>query len=84
MAVSAGEPAIVAVGNLGGLALLVAPWTPRVRLRAVLLLIGTLPFAVLTWWSLVSPLLAVVALVLGLVALGRHGRHLSPRSKAIG
>ncbi|MFI5588391.1 hypothetical protein ACIA5G_25285 [Amycolatopsis sp. NPDC051758] len=75
MAVSAGEPAIVAVGVLGGLALLIAPWTPAVRLRAVLLLIGTLPFAVLTWWSLVSPLPAVVALVLGVITLGRHWRH---------
>jgi hypothetical protein len=71
MAVSAGEPAIVAVGVLGGLALLVAPWTPRGRLPAVLLLIGTVPFAALTWWSLVSPLLAVLALVLGFIARGR-------------
>ncbi|WP_410622896.1 hypothetical protein [Amycolatopsis sp. cmx-8-4] len=84
MAVSAGEPAIVAVGVVGGLALLVAPWTPAVRLRVVLLLIGTLPFAALTWWSLVSPLLAVVAFVLGLVTLGRPRRHLSPQSTATG
>ncbi|MDT7799031.1 MAG: iron complex transport system permease protein [Actinomycetota bacterium] len=80
MAVSVGEPAIVAVGVLGGLTLLVAPWTPGVGLPVILLLIGTLPFAALTWWGLVSPLLAVLALVLGLVILGRPGRHLSPKT----
>lgn len=71
---------VVAVGVLGGLTLLVAPWTPGVGLPVVLLLIGTLPFAALTWWGLVSPLLAVLALVLGLVILGRPGRHLSPKT----
>jgi hypothetical protein len=32
---------------------------------AVLLLVGALPFALLTWWSAVTPLIAIVTLVIG-------------------
>lgn len=70
MAVSAGPAVTIAVGVLGGVALLVAPWlTGRARAaRLPLLLLGTVPFAALTWWSLAAPLLAVVALALGLTS----------------
>ena len=59
-------PVLTAVGVLGGLALLVAPWLlARARPVGLLLVgLGTVPFAALTWWTLVGPLLAVVALVL--------------------
>lgn len=72
MTAGAGPAATIAVGAVGGLALLVAPWMPDVRTALGLLIIGTLPFAALTWWTVVSPLLAVVALVLGLPAIHTH------------
>ena len=40
--------------------------TPRSRaVAAVLLLLGALPLAVTTWWSVATPLLAVLCLLLG-------------------
>lgn len=72
MAAGAGPATTISVGAAGGLALLAAPWVPDTRLALGLLLVGTLPFAVLTWWSVVSPLLAVLALTLGLKVL--HAR----------
>ena len=69
MGAAARPAAVSAVGIIGGVALAAAPWL-TVRggsgMRSgLLLLIGTLPFAVLTWWSVASPLLGLVALVLG-------------------
>jgi uncharacterized membrane protein YqgA involved in biofilm formation len=73
MAASARPVALLVVGAVGGLVLLGVPWTAtrarRVRVGALLL--GTLPFALLTWWTLVTPLLAVTALVIGACVLGR-------------
>lgn len=75
MAVSAGPWPTIAVGVVGGLALVAAPWLSAARPALVLLVIGTLPFAVLTWWSLAGPLLAVLALAIGLPMLrGRDTR----------
>ncbi len=73
MAVSAGSVMTAAVGVAGGVALMAAPWPQSARLRMALLIIGTVPFALLTWWSVASPLLAVVALAVGLTALRRPG-----------
>jgi hypothetical protein len=43
-----------------------------------LLMAGALPFAVATWWSLVTPLIAAAALAIGHVALRQNARiHLS-------
>ncbi|MET3808315.1 hypothetical protein ABIB25_005344 [Nakamurella sp. UYEF19] len=69
MAVSAGPTMTIAVGVLGGVALVVAPSLPAWRIRLVLLLIGTVPFAILTWWSVATPVLAVLALAIGLSTL---------------
>lgn len=71
MAVTAGQVTTVGVGVGGGLALAAAPWVPLPRLRLVLLLLGALPFAILTWWSLVTPLVAVLSLAIGLTVLRR-------------
>jgi hypothetical protein len=55
------------LGLLGALliiaALAVAPRSPPIATG--LLLLGTLPLAVMTWWSVVTPLLAVLCLLLG-------------------
>ena len=76
MAAGAGPVAIIAVGAVGGLALVAAPWMRDARLALALLVLGTLPFAASTWWTGVSPLLAVTALAIGLTAI--HARHRTP------
>jgi hypothetical protein len=64
-AAGAGPVATITVGAVGGLALAAARWVPDARPALGLLVIGTLPFAALTWWSVVSPVLAVAALAIG-------------------
>ena len=68
MATSAGSTSTRAIGLVGGVALIAAPWaTGRgYRWGLPLLLIGTVPFAVVTWWTVVTPVLAVVALAMGI------------------
>ena len=58
-------------GLAGGLLILAAVAVARRSLIAaiVLLLIGSLPLAVVTWWSILTPMLAILALVLGLAAI---------------
>lgn len=63
-----------AVGILGILGAL-AIWAALLaghrshRLKLVLLLVGALPFAVATWWSIVTPLVALLVLAVGLSAI---------------
>ncbi len=74
MAVSAAPTVTVVIGILGGLALVAAPWAPgHLTLRLSLLLLGTLPFMFLTWSSIATPLLTIVAAGIGAVLL-RPGR----------
>jgi len=71
MAVSAAPAAIVAVGIVTGLVLVAAPWVREGRrTRLLLILLGALPFAALTWWSLATPLLAVLAVSIALASVG--------------
>ena len=79
MAVSAAPVTTMVIGVIGGLALVAAPWTSPARLRVGLLLVGALPFAVLTWWSLASPLLALLALAIGLPTLRSRSAGAEPR-----
>jgi hypothetical protein len=83
MAFGAGSDLIRVVGIVCGLALAAAPWAAR-RVRGVTLLlvvVGTVPFAVLTLTSLVTPVLAIVAWILmGLIHRDRTGSELpTPR-----
>jgi hypothetical protein len=41
---------------------------------SVLLVIGALPLGILTWWSLITPILAVLALICGGLAIGTGGK----------
>lgn len=50
------------------IALATATRSPRVA-RA-LLVIGALPVAVVSWWSIVTPILGVLAIAIGLPAIG--------------
>ncbi|MDN3027196.1 hypothetical protein [Streptomyces sp. S.PB5] len=64
----------LALGTVSGALVAVAPWirTSRRPLAPVLLVVGALPFAALTWWTLVTPLTAALALIAGTVALHGH------------
>lgn len=75
IAVSAGPITTIIVGVVGGVALLAAPWLPTWPVRLLLLLIGTLPFAVMAWWSVAAPVIAVLALAIGLSTLRRAVRR---------
>ena len=62
------------LGILGGIVILSALATsPRIpkRLRPLVLLVAASPFAALTWWSVITPLLAVLILAIGWAALNR-------------
>lgn len=74
LAVGAGPWPTIVVGLVGGLALAGAPWVPGVWLSLALLIVGTLPFAAITWWALVGPLIAVLALAIGLPLLADRRR----------
>jgi hypothetical protein len=70
MAVSAGPSLSVIAGVLAGGALIAAAVVTRPGRQALVgvLVAASLPFAVLTWWTIVTPLLTVVALAIGLAA----------------
>jgi hypothetical protein len=63
------------LGILGGIAVFAAlAASTRIpkRLRPLVLLVATLPFAALTWWSVITPLLAILILTIGWAALNRR------------
>jgi hypothetical protein len=63
-----------ALGIIGGIVIMALVKTAaRIPLRVaqIVLVAGALPFAVLTWWSIVTPLLAVLVVAIGLLALRR-------------
>ena len=45
----------------------------------VLLVMGALPLGILTWWSLVTPIMAVLALLCGGLAIGTGGKSSGSR-----
>lgn len=63
LAISAAPVPIAVIGASSGVLLLAAPWLPvRASMRAALMLIAVVPFALLTWTSLVTPLIALLAI----------------------
>jgi hypothetical protein len=58
----------IVLGVIGGLALMAAPWVGRSSGRSLLLVLGVLPFALWTWWSLVPVVVAVLAGALAAIA----------------
>jgi len=69
-------------GLAGGLAILAAVALGRRYFAAAVavLLLGALPLAVVTWWSVATPVLAVLALALGRSAI-RNVHHTSRFAK---
>jgi len=70
------------LGFAGGLAILAAVAVGRRYFAAAVavLVLGALPLAVITWWSVATPVLAVLALVLGWSAI-RNVHHTSRFAK---
>lgn len=63
------------LGGIAALALLVSSARLPRRLGPLLLIAAALPFAVLTWWSVVTPLLAVLMVAIGSPALRSRRRR---------
>jgi len=70
------------LGLAGGVLIVVAVAIARRSVSAAytLLVLGALPLAIVTWWSIATPVLAIVVLLLGWIAV-RHLR--APRAVAI-
>jgi len=72
------------LGVIGGVVVLVvlvaSTWFGR-RWSVALLCGAVAPFGVLTWWSIVTPLIAILAVLLGSLAIGR--RAPSPRDRSV-
>ena len=70
MAVSAAPTITVATGLVAGGALIAAAvlTKPGRKTTVSLLAAASLPFAILTWWTIVTPLLTIVAFVIGVAA----------------
>lgn len=80
MAISAAPIWTMLVGIAGAIASMIGPWLGSRMFFLSLLLLGTLPFTILTWWSLVTPVLAIVALTIGLTILRDHVLPPRPQS----
>jgi hypothetical protein len=83
------SPVLMAAGTIGGIALIAAAWL-RSASRWVLvglIVVGTVPFAVLAWTAVVPLLLAVLAIVIA-VPIVRPARHrlsaVTPRGEVAG
>jgi hypothetical protein len=76
LAVSA-RPMIAAIGVVSGLLVVAAPWVARRNTAVGLaaLIAGTLPFAVVTWWSILAPFVCLLALAIGLAVIVRSERR---------
>ena len=74
VAATADRPLLLGLGIFGGLAVAAAPWiaSRSVPFAATALLLGALPFAALTWWTVITPLTAALALAAGAVAIRRR------------
>jgi len=59
--------AIMVSGIIGGILVAASPWVMHrsTTLGAAMLVVGTLVWATLAWWSIIAPLTAIVALGIG-------------------
>jgi hypothetical protein len=73
MAVSAMPFSTLGVGVGGGLVVMAAPWVSMQTKPVVVvaMLMAALPFAIVTWWSIASPLVALLALTIGITTIRR-------------
>ena len=85
MAVSAAPAFTVAAGLVAGGVLIGAAILARPgrRTMTAALVAATLPFVAMTWWTIVTPLLTVVAFVIGFAATGRSVRSIDAGGGAV-
>ncbi len=76
MAISAASVTTVAAGLVAGGGLIAAAIISKPSRRTIVtvLVTATLPFVALTWWTIVTPLVSVVALAIALALTGRNVR----------
>lgn len=75
-----------ALGIAGGLlvlALLGARDKVRAKLAILVLVVAAVPFAALTWWSVATPLIGILLIVIGIPALERHPRPRATRAGSV-
>ena len=67
---AAAPPWLTVIGAVSGVALVLAAWLPaRIGVLVALVLLGTAPLAIVGWFALVPPLVAVVALPIAAAVL---------------
>ena len=67
---AAAPPWLTVIGAVSGVALVLAAWLPaRTGVLVALVLLGTAPLAIVGWFALVPPLVAVVALPIAAAVL---------------
>ncbi|XAS75690.1 hypothetical protein V3G39_13655 [Dermatophilaceae bacterium Sec6.4] len=82
IAVSAAPVLILLLGVAGGAVLAVAPWLPvRPAWQLALILLATLPFAALTWTSLATPGIALLAVALWFAGRSKPKSGRAPGNK---
>jgi hypothetical protein len=81
MAVSAPSVVTRVAGLLAGAALIAAALTatPGRRTLIAVLVAATLPFVALTWWTIVTPAVTVVAFAIGAAATSNRAHAAAPR-----
>jgi hypothetical protein len=78
-----GRPVVAGLGVVSGILVVAAPWAGRRMLAAglALLVAGTVPFAVVTWWSIITPVVALLALAIGVPVIVRRSRRPAPQRR---
>jgi hypothetical protein len=73
---------VLVSGVVGGILVALSPWLVRrsTTLGVVLLVVGALVWGIIAWWSIIAPLIAIVALAIGgyLALKSRHLTHYAP------
>lgn len=84
MAVSASSVVTIAAGLVAGAALIGAAILSRPGKQTLVMVCValTLPFAALTWWTVITPLLTVVAFAIGLAVTTRGGSRVDAKTVA--
>ncbi|MGA2829818.1 MAG: hypothetical protein ABSF03_27325 [Streptosporangiaceae bacterium] len=78
------RPWIAGLGVVSGILVVAAPRAGRRMPPAAglgLLVAGTVPFAVVTWWSIIIPVVALLALAIGVPVIGRRSRRAAPERR---
>lgn len=64
---SSASTGVLVSGLIGGLFVVASPWIAKqsAKVGTALLVVGSLVWAILAWWSIIAPLIALVDLGIG-------------------